>query len=782
MANVAGGGGGRPKVTTDGVTYYDEYGNVLPGYTRPIGAPVYPGINIDPETGQITQVGADPGAYGFGLPPVDTAPTTLTTSGGGGGGGYGGGVALGSMSQSELFFDWFGRYPTSAEKSVMETEGWNESTIRRAAVGAVTRSQGFKNANGQALDEERARVRIALAPFFGYNPGAVPATMVDGFVGERASSDYLSNVYGPQLKGVNAENPLAADYINAYTQLTGRVPGTDALAELTDIIKAYGFTDVGMAAWESWVKTTPAAITGNWGAEHRADISNVINSVLLRAATEAELSPNSSWWNLEGPALLEQVRASPEYQAIYAGKPAWVTEGDWLDAAFGLNAVMRWYHGDNVILNSDGSLTFPTGEYYEVPSATAQPTGTTVTPAPAVKPEWKSLTTTAFNQDLTKIGFTVEGSGPTGTYTIQGQNVAWNDLVNYLPTGVYYKDAQGYHYVQEPGAINPSTNVETPGWSPQAAAPANVTTAVPSLQRAGLTYVIPGMVADMFNNGYTPDMVKQDLIWFEESQFLGGVYDEVLVEAFGSGFSQEDWFKVASGAEGSGAMRAKLVQAQNRVAYREAYRQVFGYDPSPGDYDRITQEFVSPGELIREHQAIESADEMYDEVNDLLQRVMGQSVSKSELKDMVLGRPNSGELRALINQATKLDAYRWVHKQYYDTEPSPDDYAQYAGYSGVAELQWEIVTTERIAELGPEIQEAFRRAYGYELEPDELQAMLGEQEGYGELRKLYTKAQEEVKKEETGVQAAHQEPKTEIAYGKAALGGFETSLKPLAEL
>ena len=173
---------------------------------------------------------------------------------------------------------------------------------------------------------------------------------------------------------------------------------------------------------------------------------------------------------------------------------------------------------------------------------------------------------------------------------------------------------------------------------------------------------------------------------------------------------------------------------------------------------------------------------MYNDVNDLLQRVMGQSVTIDELKDMVLGRQNSGELRALINEATKLDAYRWVHKQYFDTEPTPDDYAKYADYSGVAELQWEIVTTERIAELGPQIQEAWRRAYGYELEQGELQTMLGEQEGYGALREQWTKAQEEVKKQETAVQAAHEEPKIGIAYDKAALGGFETTLKPFAEL
>jgi len=289
------------------------------------------------------------------------------------------------------------------------------------------------------------------------------------------------------------------------------------------------------------------------------------------------------------------------------------------------------------------------------------------------------------------------------------------------------------------------------------------------------------MVTDLLSGAVTPDQLRQQFIWTEEADYMKGVYGPVMEEAFG-GAGGIDWYKLASGAKGSGAARAQLVEAQNRVAYRETYRQLFGSDPSPADYDRITNQFVSPTEMLREYQAIESADEMYPEVNELLQRVYGQSVTEDELKDMVLGRSNSGELRAMINQATKLDQYRWVHKQYYGVEPAPDDYAKYAGYSGASELQWEIVTNERIAELGPDIQEAFRRAYGYELTGDELQALLGEQEGYGDLRRKYAKAEEEVKKQEVSTRVAHEAPKTEIGYSKGVRGGFATTLQPFEEL
>jgi len=680
------------------------------------------------------------------------------------------------MAQSEIFFDWYGRYPTDYEKRVMGEEGWNESTIRRAAVGAVKRKDGFKNADGRALDDARWTVIMSLAPFFG---GAenVPSTMVDGFVGEGATSDYLINVYGPRLRGVTADNPLAADFIARYVALTGRNPGDEALDRLGEIVRSHGFTDTGMAAWDSWVKTTDAAITGNWGAEHRANINNVVNNILGRLATEAELSASSSWWNLDEAALLEAVRGTLEWSAIYGNKPVWVTEGEFLNGAAGLEYVMRWAYGDRVIRNEDGSLTFPVGPSY------VEPTVTQVVTEPDLPetPEWRSLTMPTFRQEIAKVGVTEEG----GQYFKDGAQLTNDELLALLPSGEFYHDAQGFHYVQYEGATNPRTGKAAGVTKPAETIPrtqqVEMVTAPGGFGNFNFTYSTPDMVSDMFWNNYTPEMIMQEIRWGEEAEFLERTQGEIVTEAFG-GMGDIDWYVVASGAIGSGAMRAQIMEANNRVAYREAYRQVFGSDPGPADYDRITNQFVSPGELIREHQAIESADEMYAEVNDLLQRVMGQTVSKAELKDMVLGRPNSGELRALINQATKLDQYRWVHKQYYGVEPAPDDYAHYAGYSGVSELQWEIVTGERIAELGPQIQEAWRRAYQTELSADDLKTMLGEMEGYGELRRKYTEAEEEVQKQETAVRAAHEEQKVEIAYTKSAMGGFETSLKPFAEL
>lgn len=286
------------------------------------------------------------------------------------------------------------------------------------------------------------------------------------------------------------------------------------------------------------------------------------------------------------------------------------------------------------------------------------------------------------------------------------------------------------------------------------------------------------------SDGWTASELRYYYQAVEEAAYNQGVYGPLVQEAFGSD-AGIDWFVLANGGKGSGEMRAKLVEAQNRVQFREAYRQVFGTDPSPADYDRITEQFISPSELIREHQAIESADEMYKEVSELLQRVYGETVTKAELKDMVLGRPDSGELKALIAEATKLDQYTWIHKKYYGTVPTPSDYAKYAGYTGPAELQWEIVTAEKVAEMKPLITEAWEKTYPDQpmISDTELYTLYGEQEGYGEIaakvREAMQKADEMEQSELYQYSGAEH---VDISYRMSEQGGFRTTFTPLADI
>jgi hypothetical protein len=714
------------------------------------------------------------GADGKVLNPSAVLSNTQSVSGNyavTGDGTSGGSGASFTAADREAFFDYMGRYPTSSEQSRMVSEGWDQNVLRRYAV-----QSGGTGPEMQAL---RNQIKQIGAGFYNGDPSQVPDSVINALISGGYSLSYIRDTYFPMLRGGSLTNPSSQKFVDAWVDMTGRPPTYTATVKLNEIIKTYGYSPEAEAAWVSWVKTTDSAATGNWGAEHRAVINDTISQILGRSATEAELAKGNTYWDLNEAALLERVRATPEYQAIYSGKPAWMDEGAWIDAALGFNDVFRWYYGDRVGVNPDGSLTIPTGEFYQAPTQTPASTGVSQF-TPLEPPQWKSLNNTQWAADLKGYGITFAD----GKYTMNGQEISADDVLSYLPENTYYRDSSGFHYVQEEGAIDPRTGQATTGPTVPRTTGVydNTTTQSGGLNNFGVSYVNNDMLGSLVGGGYTPAQLRQEFIWQEEASYMQGIYSDVLTEAFG-GSGGIDWYKMASGAKGSGAMRAQLVEAQNRVAYRETYRQIFGTDPDPSDYDRITQQFVSPGEMLREHQAIESADEMYEETNDLLMRVYGQGVSKNELKDMVLGRPNSGELKALINQATKLDAYTWIHKQYYDTAPTPEDYARYAGFTGPAELQWEIVTHEKVNEMRETVNEALVKA-GYDpFTDEELTTMYGEQEGYGDLLSIYRKASKKATEvdqaEDWQYNGAEQ---VDVGYTRTNFGTFKVAGTGLADL
>ncbi len=783
-----GGGIWQPNkattaTTTTKSTYVDKYGNTL------IGIKAGDTIYEDPDTDELVNVTTGQ-VLRKGKTKTSTSTDTSSSknSGGGGGGGGGGGSSYAPTATIRGWFLYYaGFVPDIANNE--STKNWTEQEVINWAL-----KNGKQDSTG--LNILRETIQRVAAPFYDGDPGAIPASLVDSLIAKgywtSDGQDYLQNQYFPALVGVDATNPLVADFIDTWVEMTGRPMGSTALSKMNNIIKAYGFTDVALDAWIAWVKTTDSAWTGNYGAEQRYKIESTISSVLGRHATEAELAPTSTLRNLNEYAMLEAIKASPEYQAIYAGKPASWSESDWIDYGLGMDQVFHWYYGDHVTVNSDGSFTFPTGPYYTEPAETS--VGVEAVPTPGAStttepPAWKSLSTSTFKSDLQGLGFTVtgEGSDPGAwTYKLNGEVVPYSQLATKLSTlapDTYYQDTQGFHYVQYEGAVNPKTGLAATVTKPATTTAYSTTTTSPGgLQNFGVTYVNNDLLADMAAKNYTPEMIQREFQWIEDAAYQQGVYGDTVAEAFG-GSAGIDWYTVASGAQGSGAMRAKIVEAQNRVSYRETYRQIFGTDPDPSDYDRITQQFVSPGEMLREHQAIESADEMYEEVNDLLMRVYGQGVSKDELKDMVLGRPNSGELKALINQATKLDSYRWIHKQYYGADPTPDDYAKYAGYSGSSELQWEIVTHEKVNEMRETVNDAMYKA-GYDpFTDEELFTLYGEQEGYGDLASLYRKAAKKADEVETAEDWQYNgAEQADIGYTKAEQGGFKISVPGIADL
>lgn len=735
----------------------DEYGNNVWSYLPEEGSTYFP--FVEPPVG--------PG----GRETNTAAAASSSSGGGGGGGGYGGGG--GGSGVKEHCLQWFGYLPSGWEQ-------WStESEVRRAAV-----AQG---ADGPKMQQARQLVYQAAAGVYG-DPNAVSESIVGSLIADGFWNDqtYLRNTYFPMLRdsGIDFSTaPASQQYVDAWIEMTGRPLTWTASNKLNEIVRQYGYTADGLSAWNEWVKTTDSAITGNWGATHRAEIESSYNSILGRAATPEELDPKGTVWNLNADARMEQIRQTPEYQAIYAGKPAYMTETDYLAYGRALSSVYTWYYGPQIDVTTLPATQAGTGNAAAIPQTPATPQQPAT---PAAPPQWKSLTVETFKSELSAVGITEQG----GKYFKDGQEIAYADLINYLPAGKFWKDDRGYHYVQDAGAIDPSTGkaVSGPGVATTYAPPPVVpqygtaNTNPADLTRFGINNVTPEEVNAAIASGMSPTDIANAFKWHEEAIFQQGVYDPIMQEVFGSGFTHEQYEALARGGQGSGAMRVQLMEAQNRIAYRETYRQIFGNDPDPADYDAMTSQFVSPAEMLREHKATEDAKAMYPEINDLLTRVYGQGTSEAELKDMALGRVGSGDLRALISQAEKMDNFTPFFEKYHGRKPTPQEYAELAGYSDPSVFQWEIVTTEKVAELEDDINKAWNMAYGTDLSADDMFTMLGGMEGSGELLSQWKKAEEEMKRQETSTMGAHYADKTGIAYAKSATGGIQEAVPGLEEL
>lgn len=390
---------------------------------------------------------------------ANVAAEAAKSAGGGGSGGGGGGTSAAAtvgMGYIEAFFAWMGRNPTEAEKTRMAEEGWTEDTIRKYAVA--------NGGTGPEMLKAKNTLRQLAAPFYGGDPSLLPESEVKALIssGYYADASYLRNTYFPALKSVDGTNPLAADYIETWHTLVGedKPLTTAALGKMNETIKAYGFTAEGTYAFGEWAKKTEAAYTGAYGASQRANITQTFNTLLGRNPSAVELSNKSIYWGMTSDQLQETLLQTPEGRTIYKNKPAWETPTDYIARLQSIDQVLRWYYGDHFVANADGSLTYkgtPTPTYSKgIPEIPAYDASVAEVPAaapaavPAAAPAWKSLTMDQFAIDLKTYGIDVQD----GKYFKAGKEITLDELEKLLPSDVYYKDEKGFHYVQEPGAID----------------------------------------------------------------------------------------------------------------------------------------------------------------------------------------------------------------------------------------------------------------------------------------------------------------------------------------
>ncbi len=257
---------------------------------------------------------------------------------------------------------------------------------------------------------------------------------------------------------------------------------------------------------------------------------------------------------------------------------------------------------------------------------------------------------------------------------------------------------------------------------------------------------------------------------------------DVLKRTLGVEWTKDQWYQYTQGGADSGALRAELNKAKNLDAFRVEWRNYYNTDPTAADYKFVSENFVNPQEFANRKAAAETAKAKLPELNEVAQRVLGRTFSQSDLENWAMHGEGSGTTQALMDQASRLDQYRWMHKQYYGTEPTPEDYAKYAGYASPDQLQWEIATNEEVKSMGPEVQKIWQATYGAPLSDADLRTMVGKTEGYGAIEAQYKEAQKQYQKIETSHDAAFSAQKAQVGYQAGLTGGFGASMDTLPEL
>jgi len=245
--------------------------------------------------------------------------------------------------------------------------------------------------------------------------------------------------------------------------------------------------------------------------------------------------------------------------------------------------------------------------------------------------------------------------------------------------------------------------------------------------------------------GISPTELQNRYRWTEDA-WANLPTMNYLGEALGKSYSWEDAYLVASGAQGSGKIRAELIQAENRRQFDTVFAIYNDRKPTASDYAYLESNFVSPQEYAVKMQAIEEADAMFPEIDEMFMRVYGYHADKDMLRKVAQGAKGSGAYEALIKAAEELDRFTSVWRLYAKTDPTPQQYAEWAGMAGPEELAKQLEVKEAVASHGAELLRVYSDYWEAQGIPgitiDDVETLLGRYEGWGAIDEKMRIAQE----------------------------------------
>jgi hypothetical protein len=282
----------------------------------------------------------------------------------------------------------------------------------------------------------------------------------------------------------------------------------------------------------------------------------------------------------------------------------------------------------------------------------------------------------------------------------------------------------------------------------------------------------------MFEHGITATEMGDRYRWTEEaaSQMGGGSGSwSWALEAMGITLTDEMAYTMASGAEGSGDLFALLVRGQNRHSFDEAFALYTGSKPSAGDYAYLEANFVSPGEYAARMAAKEYAAEWFPQVNELFQRVLGTEADYNKLMDVSLGAAGSGAYKAMIAAAEELDRYTAPWREYARTDPTPAQYASWAGYSGPDELAKLLNAQELVRSQGADMMGVYNDYWvsmgAAPMTQEDVLTLSGKYEGWGAIDARLTMAANHRQREEQARRQALNNPTAQAYTVATQFGG-----------